>query len=499
MSIAGKQHGDYRQLVLAKAIVPGVMNLECDVLVFNPISIDDYLFRVERSNAEDLAYHTHSMGRGVFTIGSDGVIVNYKGVDSRTYFKDVKKINLSNLLWGIKERHEIDMVFFEHGSYKGHNKKPQIRVKGASQLQDLIREQNKINKYQNNPLIKLPRMTDVKALSREFCEKYRLPVSINITQDYIRKMNEEDQKDNIIGIIGKSRLDTLKTMHEKGLPRGQRNQTWREFFTSLSERELSVLQSIPDFWVAVEEEDRRYSLGAVFGQAVRILESPFRISDLAYYIETGNVKTIKAIIDRLRRQYSNDYLRYYAETMGKNVAGLMNEGLANHLWSHRQDFALSAEICDDAYNDVHLSLLRDDCIGRYKELKNIVEHNGDIDTTLPKDILHEYEQCRSIMIDKVKYYAQVFLFASNMKVIEDAYRMVDYSFDNCHIDRFAESFAKGLNDRAKIMGRIAFWYPQLFGEGRELELYLGKRARNTIQGYEEYISSFYHRLYIVGN
>lgn len=493
MGIINEQHSVFRPLVIAKAITPGLIRRDCGVVIFDPISIDGYMHKLVRNDIDNIAYNTRSMGRGVFTIGEDGTILNYKGVDSRLIIGEVKKHNISNLLWGTHDRHEIDMVFFEHGSYSGHSKNPQIRVKGASQLQDLIYERDKISEFQQHPLIKLPQMIEVKAFSREFCQKYRLPDLIGTTEMFLHQMEMADKEDDKRGIVGKSRLESLKKMQNVGLPCNQRNQTWSEYFRTLSSQEKCVLRGIKDFWIAVTEEDSRYGLGASFGQAVRILESPFRISDLAYCIETKDKEAVQSILDYTRRQYSANYLNYYAETMGKNVAGFMNEGLANHLWSHRQDFALSAEICDDAFNDVRKNLQQETSVEQYEKLRNVIDncHN---DGQTPKDIADEYKRQSHIMADKVKYYAQVFLFVSNMKVLEDAYNLVGYQINAGYVDRFVEAFVYGLENKDEIVEAIIPWYRQLFGEKGTLDHYLGMRARNSIKGFEEYINSFYHRL-----
>lgn len=492
MNVTDEQHIGLQPLVMAQAVIPGLMEIDCGMVIFNPISIGDYMQRLNRNDFGNMAYHTRSMGRGVFTFGKAGEIVNYKGVDSRIQIGEIKKHNISNLLWGTNERHEIDMVFFKHGSYKGHSKKPQIRVKGASQLQDLIYECEKIARYQKNPLIKLPHMMDVKAFPLDFCLKYHLPIPVKATQAFLHQMESLDREDREKGIIGKSRLHAYGEMQKIGLPCESRTQTWGEYFSSLPRQEWSMLQNIPDFNIAVEEEDHRYSLGATFGQAKRILESPFRISDLVYYLETRNIAAVKAILDYSRTRYSTDYLIYYARTMGKNAAGFMNEGLANHLWSHRQDFALSAEICDEAFNDVRKNLSEDDCMDRYEQLKSIKENATGAD--VPKDILNEYDHCDCIMTDKTKYYAQIYLFASNMMAIENAYRLVGYELDTNHVNSFAESFIGGLERKKETLEAIFFWYHQLFGENGKLGQYLGVRAQNTIRGYEEYIERFHDSL-----
>ena len=118
----------YQQLVLNNILTPGVYRKEEGNIVFDSISIEEYQNRIRLGTDEKIAYYTRSMGRGIFTIGSNGEIINYKGVDSGLNSGEVKRCNITSLLGRNQNKHEIVVTYFNHGSYNGHKKKPQIRV-----------------------------------------------------------------------------------------------------------------------------------------------------------------------------------------------------------------------------------------------------------------------------------------------------------------------------------------------------------------------------------
>lgn len=471
----------YKKLVLNHVLIPGVYYIEEGNIVFDSISLEDYQNRVKLGIDDNVAYYTRSMGRGIFTVGKNGEIINYKGVDSGLDSGEVKKCNISSLLNRNQSRHEIVVTYFKHGSYSGHIKKPQIRVKGASQLQDLISEYEKLNKYKQCQLIKFPEIFQVKPLTQNFCLKYDLPIQVEITEDFIRRMQNEDNSDERKGVVGKSRIHCIEQLRKLGVSENTRFQTWQEYFDSLSDQEKKSLQYVPELQTAISEEDRRYGLGAMFGQAKRVLENPFRISDLDYYVKHKDSAAVVSILEYSQLFYDEDFLLTYADIMGKNVAGFMNQKIANHLWSHRQDFALSAEICDEAYNDVSINISKDDYYRQYKRLQKSKYDNG-------------FENISFIIEDQVKYYAQIFLFASNMKVIENAYILSGINVPDNYQNRFIESFIDNLANRENVVKNIITWAIRLFGESGELVTFLGKRAANTIAGYEEYIKDIIQRL-----
>ena len=479
---------------MLRVLTPGVYYKEKGNIVFDSISLDDYQKRVQLGIDDKIAYYTHSMGRGVFTVGRNGEIINYKGVDSNLNLGEVKRCNISSILGRNQIRHEIVVTYFYHGSYSGHKKKPQIRVKGASQLQDLLSEYEKLKKYRGCQLIKFPIISQVIPLSQDFCYKYNLPRPVELTDDFIEKMRNEDFNDLRNGITGKSRISCIEQLKRLGVADNIRYQTWKEYFNSLSEQEKKLIKNVPELKIAIHEEDRRYGLGAMFGQATRILENPFRISDLAYYINLHDKDAVLHIINYSQLFFDEDYLLTYAAIMGKNVAGFMNQKIANHLWSHRQDFALSAEICDEAYNDVSINIAKEDCYEEYIQARSSLPNYTTAYLEMIEQVENRIEKKSVIVEDQAKYYTQLFLFGSNMKVIEDAYKLLGYRIPDDYQNAFIRSFVDNLENKEKIINEIKKWSLRLFGVSGELGTVLGKRAKNNIAGFEYYIEDLYQKL-----
>ena len=81
-----------------------------------------------------------------------------------------------------------------------------------------------------------------------------------------------------------------------------------------------------------------------------------------------------------------------------------------------------------------------------------------------------------------------------MKVIENAYILSGINVPDNYQNRFIESFIDNLANRENVVKNIITWAIRLFGESGELVTFLGKRAANTIAGYEEYIKDIIQRL-----
>ena len=253
-------------------------------------------------------------------------------------------------------------------------------------------------------------------------------------------------------------------MKELGIPIDVKNQTWSEFFSNLTLEEYDKIKDIPNLKDAIKKQDKEYELGATFGQSTRILETPFRIMDLAHFVDNKKVDAVQAILEQVSNKYDKEYLLYYAETMGKNLAGFMNLGLAYNNWAHRQDFSLSAEMCDDAYDDVNKNL---------EFSKNIDEND---------------EHYKYIMKDVITYYNQIYLFASNMKNIEDAYKITGKEIPQNYMEKFIDSFMENVEKKEEILKNINEEGKRDFDE--TLDILGGRVAKRNFEGYEKYISKF---------
>ncbi len=193
-----EQHEKMKKLVNSKAIIPGIIKEVDGAKVYEPISIELYNEMMQKGEVEEIAYNTLSMGRGIFTVGEEGEIINYKGVDSNLEDKDniaTGKIeatiyNISEILKNERQIHGITVTLFP-------NQLPEIRVRGASQLQNLVNEKQKLDEAQQKnkkDLIKFPKITEVKPFSSEFCDRMGLPKVEEMPQEFIKKLELENKE-----------------------------------------------------------------------------------------------------------------------------------------------------------------------------------------------------------------------------------------------------------------------------------------------------------------
>ena len=469
-----EEHKKMQKLVEARVIVPGIFREENGVKVYEPISTEEYIKMIENGNIEDIAYNTYSMGRGIFTLGKNGEIINYKGVDSRLEDADniaVGKVNaniynISEMLGYVKSPYQIVVM-----SVPGH--KSEIRVRGASQLQNLINEKQKQEETRikdKDGLIKFPELRKITVFSNEFCKRVGLPQGQEITSEYLEQLIEDDRisRDRTGGTFGNYAYTCLKYMKENGITIDMRNQTWEEYFSNFSTEDYEKIKNIPNLELAIRKQDKEYQLGAMFGQTTRILENPFRIMDLEYFVDNQKQDQVQAILDYTSSIQNQDYITYYAETMAKNLAGFMNLNMSYNNWAHRQDFALSAEMCDDAYDDISQTL----------EIANNIkkgdEHYNDINSSISR------------------YYNQIYLFASNMKVIENAYKMTGRPIPEDYQDIFINTFIEKLQNKDEILKKLAEESEKDFND--ILMSAGGHSAIKNFEGKEEYVSIFRNKV-----
>lgn len=465
-----EEHKKMQQLVEVKVIVPGIYREVEGVKVYQPISQDEYEKIIESGYIDSLAYNTYSMGRGIFTIGENGEIINFKGVDSR--LEDVDNIAVGKVNADIYNVSE--MLGYEKSPYQivvlsVPEQNSEIRVRGASQLQNLINEKQKQEETMEKDkegIIKFPEIKDITLLSDEFCKEVGLPRGVKITKEYLEQLIEADKnsRERTGGTFGNYAYTCLKYMHENGIPISMKNQTWEEYFSELSEEDYEKIKDIPNLESAIRKQDREYQLGAMFGQTTRILENPFRIMDLAYFVDNNKKEQVQAILDYTSSKQEQDYITYYAQTMAKNLAGFMNLNLSYNNWAHRQDFALSAEMCDDAYDDISQTL------------------------DYEKDVKEDDEHYKDIISSATRFYNQIYLFASNMKVVEDAYKMTGRVIPENYKEEFINTFIENLKNKEEILDRLEKDTGKDFKD--ILLLAGGKTAIQNFEGYEEYIVEF---------
>ena len=183
----------------------------------------------------------------------------------------------------------------------------------------------------------------------------------------------------------------------------------------------SLGYSMQDF---IENVDRSYSRGQRYGQAERVMESPFRISDLETCIANGNKKQLQAIMNFSEMQNSN-FTEQLAEVFGRNIAILMSNGWECENLIHRQDFSLTGEFCDDAYFDI---------FEKQAEMKE-------------KYKLEPYKSDALMEEIKQKYTGQVMHIASCIKVVQNAMLITGKSQEQVDsiLEKFVESFTNNLD------------------------------------------------------
>ena len=437
-----------KKLVEKGILIAGVLNREEDGFVSaDRIDDVDEILRLEQEGKE-IYFATKSMGRSIFTINKDGQIENYKGVDSGlgggenfvTGMTDTRFVIIDNPISG--KRHEISLR--TEPDSRGR-RKAEVRFKGASPLEDLEEEAD-VNEDLFKMGVKVPYLKSVREYSPKVAAKLGLPVHIDgdysdleEASDYSEEARKRKEKISLNSNI--EYVDELKP--------GKRPELLMEYF-----KRLGLLER-PELITFIEEEakiskksdltvedaigmiDKSYSLGQRYGQAVRILESPFRIADIQGYIENGDVESLDAIADFTESTLpecneGKGFELVFANQFGKNVAIMFNNGWMFKNFAHRQDYSLTGEMCDDSY----------------MSLKQAVANINNPDPNKVQGMIEQYNE----------YYKNQIIFASSMvKTLQDEMEVrgkqdseismvldefVDSLVNNINIDEMAEYFGR---------------------------------------------------------
>ena len=270
------KHIAMKKLVELGVVIPGTFNGTVGNMTYSPISIKDFIERIENEDVADLAYNTRAMGRSVFTFGENGEVINYKGVDSK--LKNEASIANASTECTIETINEQDLYginivnfIYRNSSHTSGISRLEFRVKGASQFQNLLAEKVKnddIRERDKRGLIKLPSIDYPTPLSAEMCESLDLPRVVDVEEDFLSSIDSK----SYAGYC-------LAQMRQNGLPFNKRNELWAEYFANHHRERLDDRQLME----AAEREDSTYGLGAIFGQTPRVLENPFRINIRFYY------------------------------------------------------------------------------------------------------------------------------------------------------------------------------------------------------------------------
>jgi hypothetical protein len=386
-----------KRLIELGAVVGGKITNEYGFTTFERLQNEE----LEKIDEKDLGFATKAMGRAIFKIDENGKIINYKGVDSHLENDESASatlvgsstLNISKDNQSYKDStYPINFVIFQ-------GKRPDIRIRGASPLEDLEIEAYINSRMQNNG-IKLPQIKKVREFNQEFLKKYSLPIKIDGSfEEFSSDYTEENHKmkEYLKQNYGENYVEENSN--------GKRPEKLSEYFKRLkidqNEDLVKLLEnnnfSVDDF---INSVDTSYSLGQRYGQTERIVENPFRIADIEYYTNKKDVETIENII-----AFSEDIQKldeplenYIAKQMGKNLGYMMNSGWMCENYVHRQDYSLAGEMCDDSY--VYLP------------------------DALEKDKKYSVGKCSAMQKQHKKlYFYQMYAISSTVKVLEDEMKL----------------------------------------------------------------------------
>ena len=412
MSNLLEEHKKLKKLVETGVLIPGIYTGNVGNMRYTPLSQAEYIKRINSGCIQGLSYNTKTMGRGIFTINDNGKIINFKGVDSQLRNEDsiaVQSTEATIENVNAQDSYGINIIYFIDRNNKNPNGtlRLEFRTKGASQYQNLLVEKIKrddIQRRDTKGLIKLPDFDMPKPLSSEMCEEFLLPRVCAMTDEFLASIEPGSYAEYCITELAKQNISIT-----------HRNQLWQEYFQEFYPEKLQDTELL----LTIQKEDQTYGLGAIFAQTTRKLDNPFRIMELNEYIKNGDIEAVRAIIEYSSTKCDGELLEEYSRTAAKNVAGFMNLNLAINNFEHRQDYPLSGEICDDAYDDVGASLR----------------------TLNPKPLDH---------FNRLKFYNQIYLFATNMKVIEDAYTMLGKEIPQNYQETFLETFYEALDNKTNF-------------------------------------------------
>lgn len=407
---------EIKKLLASGAIICGKIINENGIIRFGRVSSID----LETIPEKDRAYATLSMGRAIFTIDSKGKIHNFKGVDSHLETSELgpaELVNAKSIEYVQDEnKYKVSAIVF-------NGQKPEIRINGTSPLED-IEIEGDINKSLSEIGLKVPKIKYIREIPQEFSLKYGLPIKIKGSlNDFRSDYSKEDDK-------RKARLSKIYgDYYTQDLREGQRPESMSEYLLRIGFLSSETIQSnikslgfsMQDFIDAV---DKFYSRGQRYGQAERIMDNPFRISDLETCIAHNNIAQLKSIMDFSEKQNAG-FEEKLAECFGKNIAVLISNGWECENLIHRQDFSLGGEFCDDSYFNI------------FERQKTIKEKNK----SKPYIIDSYSKQLRR------RYSGQVMHIASCIKIIQKSMLLVGKKHEQISkvLEKYVESFVSNLD------------------------------------------------------
>lgn len=406
-------------------IVGGKITRLDDFTMFQRLALDE----LEHLDEIEIAFATQSMGRAIFQLDSNNRIINIKGVDShldnsqlglvKLSGSDVMPITIDGKEY-TESTHPINLIVQP-------GKKVGIRIRGTAPLEDIEIEAD-INSKMQGLGIKLPQIDSVREYPYELSQKLGLTTKITGSYDDFGKVYYLDENNQ--------RKESLRAVYsekyEEDLPDGLRPEKMSEYF-----KRIGVIDSkdfiefaeknnltVNDF---IKSVDKEYALGQRFGQTVRIMESPFRISDLELYVVNNDIDAIEDIVN-FTEELQNESIPFeniFAKQMGTNIALMMNNGWMCENFVHRQDYSLAGEMCDDSFF----------------KLADRLKHEVEKNKNEPDKVLTIAEDYNN------KFFSQLYFISSNIKILQDEMGLrgkTQQEIDSV-ISDFVGSFAQSIN------------------------------------------------------
>ena len=405
-------------------MVGGRISFDQGFAVFERLSKEE----LEKLPEEERAYATNNMGRAVFQLGENGKIINYKGVDSHLGNDEIgliEKVGAIPITFTnngenpINTNYPLNLVLFLD---KDGKPSADIRFRGGSPLEDLEIE-GLTNLLKQGLGIKQPEILDIREFSEYFLEKQGLPRYVDGSFD---EFNSEYESEDI------ARKSCLKAVFGKHYREqnvsGKRPETLAEVLKRMGIEENPQIQkflqehnlTIKDFSDYV---DSVYSRGQRYGQMIRTIESPFRIADFEVLLDDEkNLPAIEAMVKLTEEMHPNrvPFENYFAKTLGKNLGNMMNNGWECENFSHRQDYCITGEMCDDSYVYVPKEIEKLDSL----EELGILEFNNSSSEDEIKDANKMMGQAKAGKTNfRLKYFTQIYSLATNIKVLQNEMKM----------------------------------------------------------------------------
>ena len=193
--------------------------------------------------------------------------------------------------------------------------------------------------------------------------------------------------------------------------------------------------------------DSVYSRGQRYGQMIRKIESPFRIADFEVLLgDEKNLPAIEAMVNFTEEMHPDrvPFENYFARTMGQNLGNMMNNGWECENFSHRQDYSITGEMCDDSYVYAPKELEKCDKLEELGQIEFSAASNEE-EIEDANYLMGKAKAERSSV--RLKYFTQIYSLASNVKVLQEEMKMRGKSKEEIDsvLSDFLDSFSNTVN------------------------------------------------------